>query len=220
MNQASHETGGRLRRLLVINPNTNPAVTEQVRSAAILAAGQGTLIEALNPQTGPFSIETADDRAAAVPNVVSLVTNGLEHGYDGYVLACFDDIGVAQARELAGETPVISMFGASVEAARALGGTVVIVTTVESALPSIHRLIDAYGIGDWCSVRAIGVGVAETAARTPFAEERLEATIKQAIEDGAVGIILGSGALSGRADELQTRFAIRAIDGLAEAVRR
>ncbi len=218
MTLPTNETRSRQRRLLVINPNTNSAVTAQVRNAAIAAAGECTLIEAVNPTYGPFSIETEGDRAEAAPNVVAMVKQSLDQAYHGYILACFDDIGVAEAREIAGEAFVISMFGASIEAARELDGCVVIVTTVETALPSIHRLIDSYGIGDWCSVRATGVGVAETAARTPNAEERLFATMAASVKDGAVAIILGSGALTGRGAEFEARLGIRCIDGLAAAV--
>lgn len=210
---------GRPPRLLVINPNTNPAVTEQVRAAAINAANGAAQIDAVNPDRGPLSIETESDRATAAAQVVTLVEATAGKGYDGYILACFDDLGIAEARQIAGNAFVISMFGASVDASMQVGGRVVIVTTADTALPSIQRLIDTYGIGSWCSARATGIGVAETADRSFRAEERLAATIQAAIEkDGASAIILGSGALTGRSAELESRFGVTIIDGLTAAV--
>lgn len=212
------QAGRRPRRLLVINPNTNGAVTAQIRAAALAAAPPGTGIEVVNPPHGPFAIETSRDRAEAVPNVVSLIEARRKEGFDGYVLACFDDIGVEEARKLV-PVPVVSMFGAGVARGLETGGRFAIITTVESAVAGIERLAAAYGVAHLCTVRAAGVGVAETAARTPLAETRLAASIERAIaEDGAAAIVLGSGALTGRADALANRFGIPFIDGLTAAI--
>jgi allantoin racemase len=206
------------RRLLVINPNTNGAVTAQIRGAALAVAPPGTEIDVVNPEHGPFAIETPRDRAEAVPNVVSLIEERRNEGFDGYVLACFDDIGVEEARELV-QVPVVSMFGAGVARGLQTGARFAIITTVESAVAGIERLAAAYGVAHLCTVRAAGVGVAETAARTPLAEARLAASIERAmVEDRAAAILLGSGALTGRADALAKRFGIPFIDGLTAAI--
>lgn len=210
--------GRRPRRLLVINPNTNTEITAQIRTAALQATPAGTEVEVLNPASGPFSIETPRDRAEAARHVVPLIEARRHEGFDGYVLACFDDIGVEAARRLV-PVPVVSLLGAGIARARATGGRFAIVTTVEIAVAGIERLTAAYGVSHLCTVRAAGAGVAETAARTPQAEARLFAAIERAIgQDGARSILLGSGALSGRADELGQRFGIPFIDGLAAAI--
>lgn len=218
MTPPAPETRGRPRRLLVINPNTNPQVTEQVRRAALAAAPHGTEIDVVNPAHGPFAIESPRERAEAVPHIVSLIEARMDEGFDGYVLACFDDIGVEEARGLV-PVPVVSMFGAGVAKALETGRRFTIVTTVESAIAGIERLAAAYGVSHLCTVRAAGAGVAEIAARTPQAETRLFAAIERAIvEDRAVAIVLGSGALAGRAGALEERFDIPFIDGLAAAI--
>lgn len=206
-----------LRRLLVINPNTNAGITERVRRTLLDTAPEGTVVEVVNPARGPFAIETPSDRAEAVPNVVALVEARRAEGFDGYVLACFDDIGVEEARRIV-PVPVVSMFGAGIARARAVGGRFAIVTTVESAVPGIRRLVARYGAGDICTVHAAGIGVAEAAAQTPQAEARLFATIERAIAGGARAILLGSGAFTGRARALEARFGLPFIDGLQAAV--
>jgi allantoin racemase len=111
------------------------------------------------------------------------------------------------------------MFGAGIARGLERGGRFAIITTVESAVPGIERLAAAYGAAHLCTIRAAGVGVAETAARTPLAEIRLAASIERAItEDRAEAIVLGSGALTGRAEALAKRFGIPFIDGLTEAI--
>jgi allantoin racemase len=215
MRTASSRATGR--RLLVINPNTNAAMTERIRRAAALCARPDTGIDAVNPASGPFAIETAEDRDAALPHLLSLVTAD-SGSHDGYVLACFDDIGVAAIRQLVA-APVMSMAEAGIRAADRYR-RFAIVTTVEAALPAIATLLGRYGAADRCVVRATGIGVAEASGRTETAEKALRCAIRRARdEDGAEAVVLGSGAYSGRQAELAQAARMDVIDGLEEAVR-
>jgi allantoin racemase len=205
------------RRLLVINPNTNAAMTERIGRAARLCARPETGIDAVNPSSGPFAIESAADREAAVPHVVSLVAASSRQ-HDGYILACFDDIGVDDIRRLVG-APVVSMAEAGIRAADPYR-RFAIVTTVETALPAIVALLAHYDAADRCVVRATGIGVAEASARTESAERALHGAIRHARdEDGAEAIVLGSGAYSGRRAELAEMAGTPVIDGLESAIR-
>jgi allantoin racemase len=204
------------RRLLVINPNTNPDVTAKVRQAVEACLPSPDRADVVNPPSGPFAIETSADRAAAVPHVLALIA---ERGssYDGYVLACFDDIAIAEAGRLVA-APVISMAEAGIRAAALSHRQFAVVTTVEAAVPTIAGLAETYDVGDRCLVVATGIGVTETAARTETAEAALAAAVADAQSRGATTIILGSGAYAGRRAELTARFGLPFIDGLEAAV--
>lgn len=206
---------GTRRRLLVINPNTNAAVTSRVRQAAEACAQAGTGLDVVNPQRGPFAIESAADRAAAVPQVLQLIRQA--PAYDGYVLACFDDIAVSEARDLVA-APVISMAEAGVRVAGSEHARFDVVTTVASAVPTIQALLAAYGMAQRCRVRATGIGVSETAAGTRSAEAALEATVLSSLDAGAEALVLGSGAYAGRKSELSRLFGVPFIDGLEAAI--
>jgi hypothetical protein len=54
--------------LLVVNPNTSASMTARIGAAARAAAAAGTEIVAVNPESGPASIEGYLDEAFAVPN--------------------------------------------------------------------------------------------------------------------------------------------------------
>jgi allantoin racemase len=207
------------RRLLVINPNTNPAVTAAIRDAAEAAVYARTSVTVVNPASGPFSIETGEHRAAAVPRVISLVRDSLPDRYDAYVLGCFDDIGLFESRALAG-VPVVGTCEAGIAAARTVARRFAIITTVHSAVPGIHDLLARYGAADICTVRAAGVGVAEAAGAGDAAEQRILAAMRDAIEmDGAEAILLGSGGLAGRAGALRRQVSVPIIDGVLAAVK-
>lgn len=204
------------RRLLIINPNTNPAVTDIVRGQLAASLPPGIQADVMSPPDGPFSIQTARDRAMAEPAVLNLIRAMPDR--DGYVLACFDDIAVAQARRLVA-APVISMVQAAIEAAVRGGQPFTIVTTVDTQVAAITALLGRYGGSALGVVRACGSAVADAAARTQQAEAQLHQTIRSAVEeDHAQTIVLGSGAYCGRAPDLTARHGLPFIDGLSEAL--
>jgi allantoin racemase len=204
------------RKLLVINPNTNAAVTERVRRAAESCAAAGTVLDVVNPKRGPLAIETLEDRAAAVPHVLDLVRRE-ENRYDGYILACFDDIAIAELRQVL-SVPVISMAEAGIRAAAAQHARFDVITTVDAAVPTIETLVANYGLGDRCVVRATGIGVSETAAMTERAEAALAETASACSKAGSGAIVLGSGAFAGRRQQLSHTFSVPFIDGLEAAL--
>lgn len=205
------------RRMLVINPNTNGHVTGLIRDLARGLTEPEIAIEVVNPTAGPIAIEGPSDRNAAEPEVVRIIDAAHRSGTRGFVLACFDDIGVAEARRL-GAGPVFDACQAGILAAHSLTDRFAIVTTVSNAVGRIERHVVRYGATGACVVRAAGIGVADAASGE--GDDRLHATIAQAIaEDGAKVIVLGSGGLTGRAAELSARFGVPFIDGVAAAIR-
>lgn len=207
------------RRLLVINPNTNPAVTGMIRMEAARVVSIGTQVTVVNPATGPFSIETTGHRDDAVPRVISLVRDMIEQRFDAYAFGCFDDIALFETRAMAG-VPVVGTCEAGIAAVRTMAARFTIITTVHSAVPGIRALLGRYGAADLCTVRAAGVGVAAAAGGGGDAEERILCAMREAIDkDGAEAILLGSGGLTGRAADLEARFGLPVIDGVAAAIK-
>jgi allantoin racemase len=206
------------RRLLVINPNSNTGVTEQIRRVAARALGPGVTADVVNPVGTPHAIETRADREAAEPEVVGLIEAGVRAGYSGYVLACFDDIAVEATRGHVG-APVVCAVEASLVLARSFARRIGIVTTVEAAVPRIRTLVARYGFADACSVRAAGVGVAAAASLGDEAQDKVVAAINAAVrQDGAEVIILGSGGLAGHDAALAQAAEVWIIDSIAAAV--
>ncbi|KAA9010023.1 aspartate/glutamate racemase family protein [Histidinibacterium aquaticum] len=206
----------RTRRILVVNPNSNRGLTALVQEAADRVVGQGTVVDAVNPDGGPLSIETLDDRSRAEPLAIDLLAR--HHGYDAYVMACFDDIGIGSARRFL-RAPIVGAVEASVSLARLYAPRFGIVTTVESMVPGIRALTRELGVADRCSVRASGVGVADAASAVSDADARIDAAIEAARNyDGAEVIILGSGGLAGRAEALIRRHGIPVIDSIEAAI--
>lgn len=206
-------------RLLVINPNTNPVVTTRIRELCERVVAPGTEVVVVNPVTGPDTIETSADRDAAVPGVLSIVEARRAERYDGYVMACFDNIGIRELRGMV-DGPVVSTCDAGIAVARTLCLRFAIVTTVAEAIPTITGLIEHNGVRDICTVRAAGIGVAAAADMGPAEERKIRQAMHLAVEeDGAEVILLGSGGLSGRVETLANGFMCPIVDGVAAAVK-
>lgn len=217
MPSMSRPNNGAQRHLLVVNPNTNPAVTALIRRTIAEAATPGICATVVGAERGPFSIETDAQRADAVPGLLDVIEPLRSNNYDGYIIACFDDIGVAETRAMVSK-PVLDLSEAGMTAARQFG-PFAIITTVAAAIPRIEALAGRYGVAGQCRVYAAEIGVAEAAAQTELAWSRLTAltdTAKQ--EHGARAILLGSGGFAGMARPLGERSAIAVIDGVVAAV--
>ncbi len=219
MSNRSNPNGMSPRRLLVINPNTNPAVSARVKAESDKIVDNDTQVTVINPASGPWSIETPAHRREAVPLVISLVQASLHEHYDACALACFDDIGLFESRRIAG-VPVVGPCEAGIAAARSVAERFTIVTTVHAAVPGIQALIKRYGVSDICTVRAAGIGVADAAAGSDATSARIAQSIKEAIQlDGAEAILLGSGGLTGQSLPLAQMFGLPVIDGVMAAVK-
>lgn len=203
-------------RIMVINPNTNAEVTQRVRRVADRFESPDVSFSVVNPKHGPLSIESADERDAAEVEVVQLIRDNRD--FDAYVLACFDEIALKEARELV-HVPVIATCEAGIRAARGASARFGVVTTVQSAVAGIRHLLDKYGSGDQCTVQAAGVGVAAAASANHDTLELIASAAHRAIQHhGAEVILLASGGLTGLADTVAQRCGVPVLDGVACAL--
>lgn len=220
MNLPSAAPAVRPRRVLVINPNTNPLVTARVREVGQRYEGVQLHFEVINPESGPFSIVSDEDKEQAAANALALIRQRMPQRHDAYVLACFDDLALQAARHLV-SVPVVGCCEAGIAAARAVSPAFAIVTTVAAALPGIRTMMRRYGAGDLASVRAAGVGVDEAARAEPGAHARLMRAVQASVQDdGARAVLLASGGLTGQAERIALEAGVPVIDAVEAALRR
>ena len=77
-------------RILVINPNTTQAMTDEIHHVAKAAAAPGTQVTTVQPAAGPRSIEGNADEVLAGYHTLDVVA-GSRGQYDAYVIACFGE---------------------------------------------------------------------------------------------------------------------------------
>ena len=201
-NPGDGNDNGKHVRILIVNPNTTGSMTEKIGAAGRGAASPGTEVVAVNPAMGPESIEGYYDEAFSVPGLLDEIRRGEVLGFDGYVIACFDDTGLDAARTLAAG-PVLGICEAAMHAATMLGGRFSVVTTLARSVPALEGLARRYGVADRCRIRASDVPVLALEDPASGAVRKVEDEIGRAMrEDGAECIVLGCAGMTDLAAEL------------------
>ena len=207
-------------KLLVVNPNTSAEMTRRIGAAARAAAEPGVEIIAVNPMSGPASIEGYYDEVFAVPGLIEEIVKGEEAGVGASIIACFDDTGLEAARCRA-SGPVIGIGEAALHVASLLAHRFSIVTTLARSIAPIEFNVLKYGFDRRCAaVRTCDTPVLALEDPSSGARQRLSREIKEAVRiDGAEAIVLGCAGMAELAASLSREHGLPVVDGVAAAVR-
>jgi allantoin racemase len=203
-------------RLLLVNPNTTPAVTAACAEVARKVAAPGTEIVPLTGEFGAKIINSRAENAIAQHALLTLLAKNAG-GADAILLAVSYDTALAAARELLG-IPVVGMTEAAMVSAMLLGGRFGLVVF---GTPGIYReLVRERGF----DARLAGIASVETAATEAFSRpqavaERVVAAAKKLVEaDGAEAVVLCGAAMAGMAETLKAEVPVPLLDGIAAGV--
>ncbi|GAA4712427.1 aspartate/glutamate racemase family protein [Nocardioides conyzicola] len=204
-------------RILVVNPNTTASMTALIGECARAVAGPGVTVDAVNPATGPASVESHYDEAMAVPGVLAEIAAAELAGYDGHVIACFGDPGLLASRELAA-APVVGIAEAAMRTAAYLGRTFSVVTTLSRTIGHTWELARQYGVADACAgVHACEIPVVELET-DPAAYAVILAACRSALDrDGSDAIVLGCAGMADLCQRLSAELGVPVVDGVAAA---
>jgi allantoin racemase len=205
--------------LLVINPNTTQAMTDDIARSARAVAGPDTQITAISPKAGPRSIEGFTDEVLAAYHTVEAVAEA-RGKYDGIVIACYGDPAVAACREVA-DVPVVGIAEASFHMASLVAHRWSVVTVLPRALPLINETLHRAGLQHRCaSVRSAPLTVLEIEADLDHAKRLITTEARKAIqEDYAEAILLGCAGMGPLDKVMQEELGVPVFDGTACAVK-
>jgi len=206
-------------RILVVNSNTTPSVTDRIGAATRAVASPGTEIIAVSAPFGLPLIVTRADWLVAGPATLAALADH-RGSYDAAVIACFGDPGLDAAKELL-DVPVLGISEAAFHAACMLGRRFGVVSFTAALRPMFEECLAHHGLTARCA--GFRMGPAFSGDPGTVAEERLEllaGLCAESVEqDGAEAIILAGGPLAGLAPLLQPHVAVPLIDGTQAAVR-
>ncbi|MBM3677447.1 MAG: aspartate/glutamate racemase family protein [Actinobacteria bacterium] len=206
-------------RILVINPNTSEEMTRDIGEAARRYARPGTEIEAVSPEWGPRSIEGHyEDYVAAVAALEVVRDRASE--FDGVVIACYGDPGLAAAREIS-PVPVVGIAEASMLTACTVAHSFSIVTVLERVKPMLADMVRMHGLEHRCaSIRTTPLSVLDCERDPSSAGREIIVAARAAIaEDGAEAICLGCAGMGPLDKLVQEEIGIPVLDGTACAVK-
>lgn len=203
--------------ILVINPNSNPAVTDGLRAAtAAFRLPAGPEIECITLTQAPPGIESQADIEAVEPLLLAEIATRRQ--VSAVVLACYSDPAIDACRRAAG-VPVLGIQESALSVALTLGQRIGVLAiqsqSVDRHLAYVRRLgLEARLAGE----RPLNISVAESASGEGVSR-RLESVGRQLIEqDGADVLILGCAGLSRQRRLLQETLGVQVIDPTQAAV--
>jgi allantoin racemase len=207
----------RRRKILVINPNSNAAVTAGLEQALQpLVFANGPEIVCMTLTEGPFGVETqADSDGVALPlrRVVEKDATA-----DAFVIACYSDPGLHVCRE--GTTrPVFGIAESGVLTALARGDRFGVIAIKQRSIPRHIRYLRQMGLMDrLAGERPLEMSVAETASGDATFGRMLEIGRQLRDLDGARVVVMGCAGMARHRAALEAELQIPVIDPTQAAV--
>ncbi|MCS6890849.1 MAG: aspartate/glutamate racemase family protein [Rhodovarius sp.] len=209
-------------KLLLINGNTDQAITDRLAMLARAALPRLGLAAEIAAVTAPFGARYIATRAAAavaghaVLVALARALSAPAAQFDAVVIACFGDPGLEAARELC-PLPVIGMAEASLQLADRLaaGGRIAVLTGGAAWVPMLEEFCLIRGLGpDRVLVRAIPPTGAQIAAAPEAAIAALAREAQAAAAAGAAAVVLGGAGLAGLAQRVAEAAGVPVLDSL------
>jgi len=203
--------------ILVINPNSNPAVTAGLESAiASLRFSEGPAIRCMTLAGGPFGIESQKDVEQVTLPLRRLVET--DNAAEAFVIACFSDPGLQACRE-GTRRPVFGINECGVLTALARGDRFGIIAVAAGSIARHRRYLRQMALTDrLAGERPLGMSVAETASGDGVLARMTEVGRMLVEQDGADVIVMGCAGMARHRAPLETALGVPVIDPTQAAV--
>jgi len=204
-----------MRRILVINPNSNESVTAGL-SESLAGFSDQAAIECCTLADGPFGIETDDDIARVIPLVIQKIESSPD--FDAYVIACYSDPGLTECRSRF-DKPVFGMQQSAVETAVAAGGLFgVLALSDESIARHLHYIRKLGHEDDLAGELPLDVSV-DDAANDPATLDKVVVAGRRLVDEfGANSLILGCAGMAAIKSAAETKLPVPVIEPAQAAV--
>ena len=206
------------RRIVLVNPNTDEAMTRMMVAIAQEAATTGVHVEGVTALfgapliTNPAALARARDAVLSIPK-------GTFDGAKGVLVSAFGDPGANELRSCL-SVPVVGLAEASMCAAADLG-RFSIATTTPGLAQAIRQKAAEIGVAEeLVSVRTTQEDPATLMRDGKAVLQALESIIKEAIaRDDICSVIIGGGPLGLAARDLVQRIDIPVLEPIPIAIR-
>jgi len=200
----------RMPRALVINPNTSPGMTGEIRATAERVFQPPWSCVVVPAPAGPESLESWRDYHLASVCVLPLLRDHPD--VDGVVLACFGDPGLYLLKEVA-PVPVVGVAEASMSLALLLGGTFGILAGMRRAVELMDSMVRTYGLESrYAGSYPLDMRVLDFERRRDETVDALEKAGRALRERGADVLLLGCAGLTGFTCDLEARLRMTIVD--------
>lgn len=202
--------------ILVINPNSNQAVTDGMADALkVLKVSGGPKIECLTLAEGPFGVESQADIEAVTLPLRKLVIE--RDDANAYVIACYSDPGLQVCRE-ATPKPVFGIQECGVLTALSQGDRFGVIALADASIKRHLRYLRQMGVMERLArERAANLSVHDSATGKETFARLCEVGTELRDFDGAETIVLGCAGMAVHRIPLAEFLGIPVIDPVQAA---
>ncbi len=206
------------RPIVVLNPNSSQSVTDALdEGLETLRFSGGPPIRCATLARGPPAIES-DEQVAAVVEPVCDYLRDHENDSGAFVIACFSDPGLRQARRSSAR-PVFGMAECGLLTALAHGRRFGVISILASSLPRHLSYIRDMGIDRRLAADLpVGLGVLELEDRAVALERMVTVGSRLRDEHDADVVVLGCAGMAALRTPLEERLGIPVIEPVQAAV--
>lgn len=207
-------------KLLLLNGNTDPTITERMAQQARRMCGHEIV-----PLTARFGARYIASRAASavaahavLDSLASEIGRENTKGYDAAIIGCFGDPGLEAARECF-PIPILGMADAAIFAALRVASRVAVLTGGAAWVPMLEEFFLLRGLGR-DKVRVVAIPpTGDMIAREPAkAAGLLAEAARDEVTRGAGVILLGGAGLVGLDALVAPQVTVPVLDGLRCAI--
>jgi allantoin racemase len=203
--------------ILVINPNSNEAVTAGFDAAlAKLRFADGPAIRCATLKEGPFGIESQEDVEQVVLPLRRMVE--ADNAADAFVIACYSDPGLHVCRE-GTRRPVFGIAECAVLSALARSERFGVIAIAAKSIRRHMRYLRQMGLTErLAGERPLDLSVAETATGGDTLARMIAVGHDLVARDGADVIVMGCAGMARHRAPLEQALGVPVIDPIQAAV--
>ena len=207
-----------MKTIAFINPNSTVAMTDSCVETLKSELPEFCQVRGITNHNGPAAIQGEQDGIAAIPGLLAEIENNSD--CDGFIIGCFDDTGLAEAR-LTSRKPIIGIGQSAFHLAALRYGKFCVLTTLQISIPVIKQNIEAQGFGNLCKgVMASGIPVLELENSPISAADTLSECIKNIeAREPEIAVVLGCAGMTKVYRRLQARHDLYLLDPIVSSAR-
>ena len=196
----------------MVDPIVKSKPTMDIDSVYLSLKVEGVSLIFESLKQGPLFIETEEDEESAIPDLLRVIKEGEEKGYDGVIINCFGNPGLEEARRLV-KIPVIGAGEASFLKIKEMEQNFSVLTTVEEAVRRVKRNARKCNVESFLvSVRPLGMHVLELSQKKRLRKALVIEGGKAVQEDHAEIVVLGCTGMAGNAEWLSKKLGVPVVD--------
>jgi len=207
-----------IKRVLVINPNSNESVTHGIEDAlGSFTDAEGMDIDCVGLANGPFGIESDTDINRVLPMIVREISSSTDN-YDAFVIACYSDPGLAECRTIT-KKPIFGIHESAVTLSASYGRKFGVLALGRASIQRHIMYVRKLGLANFhAGERPLAISV-DQAANDPHTLQKIIDTGRELIEeDGAETLILGCAGMVKHRQPAQDKLGVPVIDPVQAAV--